>query len=94
MVDNNNRSTIDIFQEITGVIRQLILLDTLEQLLQTAKDDDTLKFLPLIKSIANCASTQIVTSEQPKNDHSIFSLIALLEQRQTELSSQSDHHDK
>lgn len=59
MKDNSDRSTIDILQEMAGIIRQVILLDTLEQLLQVAKDDDALKFLPLVKSIANYTSAQI-----------------------------------
>lgn len=96
MKDNSDRSTIDILQEMAGVIRQLIVLDTLEQLLQTAKDDDdALKFLPLVKSMANSAFPQISTSERSKElNNSILSLIAILEQKQRELSSQSDRHDR
>lgn len=96
MTGNSDRSRIDILREMTGVIRQLILLDALEQMLQTAKDEDALKFLPLAKSIANYTSAQIATgtSLQPELNSIFLSLIALLEQKERELSSQSDRHDK
>lgn len=88
MTGNNERSTIDILQEMARVIRQLIVLDTLEQLLQTAKDDDALKFLPLVKSMVNSAFPQISTSERSKElNNSILSLIAILEQKQRESAS-------
>ncbi len=87
MTGNSDRTTIDILREMTGVVRQLILLDALEQMLQTAKDEDALKFLPLVKSIANYTSAQIATdtSLQPELTPILLSLIALLEQKEREL---------
>lgn len=87
MTGNSDRTTIDILREMTGVIRQLILLDALEQMLQTAKDEDALKFLPLVKSIANYTSAQIATgtSLQPELNSIFLSLMAILEQKEREL---------
>lgn len=57
------------------------------QMLQTAKDDDDVKFLPLLKSMANYASAQIDkdTSLQPELNPILLSLIAILDQKQKEL---------
>lgn len=90
MTDNNSdRSTIHIIREMLEVMRQLTLLDALEQLLQVAKDDDdALKLLPLVKSMANYTSAQIAkdTSEQHKELNPILiSLLAILEEKQEEL---------
>lgn len=84
MTEDTNQ-TIAILREMVPAIRQLFLLETLERLLEVAKDDDAFKFLPLLKSIANYASAQIATSEQSKELNSIFSLIASLEQKEREL---------
>lgn len=96
MTGNSDQTTIDILREMTGVVRQLILLDALEQMIQTAQDEDALKFLPLIKSIASYTSAQIATgtSLQPELTPILLSLVALIEQKERELLSQSDRHDK
>ena len=96
MTGNSDRSRIDILQEMTRVVRQIILLDALEQMLQVAKKDNALDFLPLIKSIANYTKAQIATgtSLQPELNPIFLSLVALLEQKERELSSQSDRHDR
>lgn len=96
MTGNSDRSRIDILQEMTRVVRQILLLDALEQVIQAVKDDDALDFLPLAKSIASYTSAQIAkdTSLQPELTPILLSLVALLEQKERELSSQSDRHDR
>ena len=68
MTGNSDRSRIDILQEMTRVLKQIILLDALEQMLQVAKEDNALDFLPLVKSLANYTKAQIAkdTSLQPE----------------------------
>lgn len=85
MTEETNQ-TMAVIREMVGVTKQLILLDALEQMLQVAKDGDELKFLPLLRSMANYASTQIAndTSLQPKVNPILLSLIAL-EQKEREL---------
>lgn len=87
MTGNSDRSRIDILREMTRVVKQLILLDALEQMLQVAKEDDAFNFLPLVKSIADCTSAQIATgtSLQPELNSILLSLIAILEQKEREL---------
>lgn len=96
MTDNSDRSRIDILQEMLSRTKKILLLDALEQMLQVAKEDDALDFLPLVKSIASYTSAQIAkdTSLQPELTPILLSLVALIEQKERELLSQSDRHDR